>query len=507
LIRGVGRALLFLMGGACVARAQTLVVRDYGPGGGPQLLAQILRSPYTVVPPATGDHTVAKDSAYSRTLIVLARKVFVEGTVHGDLIVIGGDLYMHPGGRIDGRAIAFGGGVYESMLATIGQGLSAFRDFTYDVAPIPGGFALSYRALGATHHERALKLAGIYGLLIPSYDRSNGLSLPIGITARVPGTGLRLDPTATYRSQLGRLDARIAFTDSLRDGFGIGGSFGRSTFSNDEWIRSGWINSLHVLSSGNDTRNYFRATRGEGMLTWRSDSSSTTVATYAGVRGEHALTVRPGSNATGGPWSFVGRHGLDDMLRPNPRIDNGTIVSGIAGAAFDWTVNDLLARAQFDVEAGSLDPDAVFGIGSTDDRHFAQLTFDGSISFNTFGTQTLRFDGHAVLTTHGQSPRQRWAYLGGPGTLPPLELLELGGDQLVFVDGRYNIPLDRLQLPIVGAPLVTLRDAIGGAAVGEWPTIHQAVGARLSLSVIFLEFMADPATKRGHFDFGFSLLR
>jgi hypothetical protein len=243
LIRGVGRAVLLLVSGAVAARAQTLVVREYGPGDGPQLLAQILRSPYTVVPPAAEDYIVAKDSAYSRTLIVLSRKVFVEGTVHGDLIVIGGDLYMHPGGRIDGRAIAFGGGVYESTLATIGQGLSAFRDFTYDVASIPGGFTLSYRALGATHQERALKLAGIYGLLIPSYDRSDGLSLPIGITATVPGTGLRLDPTATYRSQLGRLDARIAFTDSLRDGLGIGGSFGRSTFSNDEWIRSGLINS------------------------------------------------------------------------------------------------------------------------------------------------------------------------------------------------------------------------------------------------------------------------
>ncbi len=507
MIRGVGRAVMLLMGGAFAARAQTLVVREYGPGDGPQLLAQILRSPYAVVPPAARDYIVAKDSAYSRTLIVLARKVFVEGTVHGDLVVIGGDLYMHPGGRIEGRAIAFGGGVYESMLATTGQGLSAFRDFTYDVASIPGGFALSYRALGATRHERALKLAGIYGFLIPSYDRSNGLSLPIGVSARVPGTGLRLDPTATYRSQLGRLDARIAFTDSLRYGFGIGGSFGRSTFSNDEWIRSGLINSLHALSSGNDTRNYFRATRGEGMLTWRSDSSSTIVSTYAGIRGEHALTVRPGSNATGGPWSLVGRHGLDDMLRRNPPIDNGTIVSGITGAAFDWTTNDLIARAQFDVEAGSLDPDPLFGIGSTDDRRFAQLTFDGSISFNTFGTQTLRFDGHAVLTTHGASPRQRWAYLGGPGTLPPLELLELGGDQLVFLDGRYNIPLDRLQLPIVGAPLVTLRDAIGGAAVGEWPTIHQAIGARLSLSAIFVEFMADPVTRKGHFDFGFSLLR
>ena len=89
MIRGIGRAVLFLISGALSARAQTLVVRDYGPGDGPNLLAQLLQSPYTLVPPAGGDYFVAKDSVYSRTLIVLARKVFVEGTVHGDLIVIG----------------------------------------------------------------------------------------------------------------------------------------------------------------------------------------------------------------------------------------------------------------------------------------------------------------------------------------------------------------------------------------------------------------------------------
>ena len=77
-------------------------------------------------------------------------------------------------------------------------------------------------------------------------------------------------------------------------------------------------------------------------------------------------------------------------------------------------------------------------------------------------------------------PRQRWAYVGGPGTFPTLELLELGGDQLVYIDGRYNIPLDRLQLPFVGPPIVTLRDALGGAAVGRFPTIHQAIGSSLA---------------------------
>ena len=43
-------------------------------------------------------------STYTATVLVLGRDDTVNGTVHGDVVVIGGDLYMHPGGAIDGLA-------------------------------------------------------------------------------------------------------------------------------------------------------------------------------------------------------------------------------------------------------------------------------------------------------------------------------------------------------------------------------------------------------------------
>jgi hypothetical protein len=508
LIRRIALCVLFIAFRTFDASAQnTVVFRDAGPGPGPELLVHALAGPHSVVAPASSEYLVRKDSTYSRTLVILGRNAVVEGTVRGDVIVVDGDLYMHPGGQFDGRAVAIGGGVYESMLAKTG-GVTAFRDFAYDIAQTPDGFELTYHSFQMAGDAGIVQWPGLYGLLLPSYDRTNGLSLGAGVDLTPKGLGFQLTPRVTYRSQLGRLDPSLGANARLTRGLGLVADVGRSTFSNDAWIRSDLINSLHVIGFGNDTRNYFRASRGDARLVWFADSSIRALSGYVGLRGEHAVSVRPDTGASGGPWAFRGRRGADDMLRPNPQIDNGKLASLLFGGAGDWLIETITAHAAVDIELGRARLDSMAGRPLASDRTFGQLTIDGTIEFPTFGTQYLRFDGHAVLTTRGTTPRQRFAYLGGSGTLPPLDLLELGGDQLVYIDGRYNIPIDRFRLPAVNAPpVITLRDAIGGADIGRAPALHQAVGVRLSLSAAYAEFMIDPATRKNHFGFGLSLVR
>ena len=501
--------VLFLAVRALDASAQTkIVLREQGPGPGPELLAGALTRPYAVVAPPTSDYLLRKDSTYSLTLLVIGRGAVIEGTVHGDVIVVDGDLTIHPGAQIDGRAVAIGGGVYESALAKTGP-VSAFRDFSYNVSATAEGFALSYHANEAySEAAKTLEWPGVHGLMIPSYDRTNGLSIPIGIDLNASALKFQLTPRATYRSQLGRIDPWIGATANPGSNVGVAASFGRATYSNDSWIRSDLVNSLHVISFGNDTRNYFRGTRGELRVTAFADSAVSMLSTYVGIRGEHDLSVRPDTGAPGGPWAFRGRKELDDMLRPNPQIENGKIGSVIVGGAGDWLIETVHARAALDVELGRASFDSIAGKTPMADRNFGQLTFDGTVDFPTFGMQTLRFDGHVVLTTRGQTPRQRFAYLGGSGTLPPLDLLVLGGDQLIYIDGRYSIPIESVRVPVLNSPLViTLRDAIGGAAVGRAPAMHQAIGARLSASLAYVEFMTDPATRKHKFGLGVSLLR
>jgi len=508
LIRRLALCVLFVAFRTFEASAQTKIVfRDAGPGPGPELLVRALAGPHSVVIPASGDYLLRKDSTYSQTVIILGRNAVVEGAVRGDVIVVDGDLTLHPGAQIEGRAVAIGGGVYESALAKTGA-VTAFRDFVYDIAESGSGFELTYRALGGVDEPRPVQWPGLYGLLVPSYDRTNGLSVPIGVDLTVKSLALQVTPRLTYRSQLGRVDPSLAAHARLTHGLTLVADVGRSTFSNDVWIRSDLINSLHVITVGNDTRNYFRATRGEARAVWFADSSVRFLSGYVGLRAEHALSVLPDSGATRGPWAFGGRRDVEDMLRPNPQIDNGRIGSVIAGAAGDWLIETVATRAAVDVEVGRATFDSVAGSPLAIDRTFGQLSFDGTIEFPTFGTQSLHFDGHAVFTTRGATPRQRFAYLGGSGTLPPLDLLALGGDQLVYLDGRYLIPIDRIRLPVANAPpIITLRDAIGGADIGRAPSLHQAIGLRLSLSAAYVEFMVDPATRKHHFGFGLSLIR
>jgi hypothetical protein len=158
-------------------------------------------------------------------------------------------------------------------------------------------------------------------------------------------------------------------------------------------------------------------------------------------------------------------------------------------------------------------------------RSFAQGTLDGRIAFPTFGTQSLQVDGHVVVSWAGEpvstvipfpgtpgieqrgAPRQRWAYIGGWGSIPTLGLLERGGDELIFLDGRYNVPIDRVQLPFIGPPVVSLRSILAGADVQRWPSLAQAVGIRLAVSSIYGEWLVDPANRHNFFRVGLSIVR
>jgi hypothetical protein len=497
--------------GAASGRAQSVQLRNAGPGSGPAFLSLALASPHTLIEPAAGPRVLRADSTWPNTVISLGRTVIVEGAVHGDVIVVNADLYVHPGGNVDGRAIAIGGGVYESALAHT-AGAVAYRDATYDVAAVTGGFALTYRSLSGPPADTAVvSLPGIEGLQIPFYDRSNGLSLPIALVVTVPRVPIQIQPGVTYRSQLGRLDPSVVASVNPGGQTSARIAVSRGTFTNDAWIWSNLVNSIEYLLVGDDARNYYRATRAEATVSRNWSSTGWTLEPFVGARAERARSVRPDSSAESGPWAFLNRHDVDDVLRPNPPVEPATLYSVLAGAEWTGTSQDVVARARIDEELGTTATIAgvqptLNGTGPSSGSHFAQTTLDAGIAFPTFGAQRLKVEGHAVLTL-GSVPRERWAYLGGPGTIPTLGLLERGGDRLVYVDARYEIPVARVTLPLVGSPVVTLREALGGAGASGFPTLAQATGLRLSASVVYLEVMVDPVSHAVFKGLGISLAR
>src|SRR5689334_10898207 len=175
IMAGEGLRTLHAQGGPSV----DIRFADLGPGAGPAVLGRAVLAPHVAIGPAVQPATLRRDASYPTTVIVLGRDAIVEGAVRGDVIVVGGNLYMHPGGRIAGRAVSIGGGVYESMLARIDGGISSYRDFTYDIAVSNGIYVLRYREVVA-RETSPVSWPGVFGFSIPTYDRSNGLSIGVG---------------------------------------------------------------------------------------------------------------------------------------------------------------------------------------------------------------------------------------------------------------------------------------------------------------------------------------
>src|SRR5690242_12599950 len=145
---------LFLVASSVAAQQPSstpprLYVRHPGPGAPGRILGAAVAAPYVLIRPAMGKARLLRDSTFDTSVIVLGADADVASVVHGDVIVIGGDLFLHPGGAISGRAIAIGGSVYNSALASVQGERLSFPDVTFDAIGTPQGIALDYRGAAA----------------------------------------------------------------------------------------------------------------------------------------------------------------------------------------------------------------------------------------------------------------------------------------------------------------------------------------------------------------------
>lgn len=487
-------------GQAAPAAAPPVTVVGGGDRAGGRLLAAALARPHLLRMADGGTAALPRDSTFASTVIVLGGSATVASRVDGDVIVVGGDLFLHPGGAIRGQAVAIGGCVYNSTLATVRGDRVCFRDGTFDAErDANGAVTLAFRDLDAERRPW-VALPSFFGFQVPSYDRVNGLSLGWGPTFVVTRLPVEIDPRVTYRSHLGEVDPSVAVRAGAGARYGALVSAARGTYTNDAWIRSDLVNSVGVLGFGIDTRNYYRADRVEGRLTRAFEPAPAAgVDLFVGVRGEAAESVGPDSLAVRAPFSFFGRRDRrNGMLRFNPQGQAGRIHSALLGMSADIERPDLAATGAFAVEV----PFDAPGGG-----RFVQATLDAATTFQAFGRHSVHAGIHALATGGDPTPRQRYGYLGGSGTLPTEELLEFGGDEMLFVDGLYMVPLDRVQLPLLGAPAVGVRYAAGSAGVRELPRFTQNVGVRLTLSLARVDVMVNPATGDTNVGVGVAVLR
>ena len=347
------------------------------------------------------------------------------------------------------------------------------------------------------------------GLRVPSYDRADGLSFPWGPEISLANEHIRVDPTVTYRSHIGKFDPFVTANLRTTSGILLDLAGGRGTFTNDDWIRSDIVNSLAALFVGSDSRNYFRADRGWAILSKEIGWPAITITPGIGARFENDWSIGVPVAHTNAPWSMFGKTNRLKMRRPNPFIYDGHIASGLGRVLAEYESAGVkgsflgLIEHAFDTppilasQIGCTTICSAGASGLTED--FTQVTLHGSVGFPTFRTQRFDFRGHVVLTSSDLTPPQRYAYLGGAGTLATVDLLALGGDKLFFVTGEYSVPIERIQLPVIGSPVVSLIYSAGAAGVGELPDFIQNIGVGLGVKLIKFEYYIDPNYKKTSF--------
>jgi hypothetical protein len=479
--------------------AQIITLADGGPREATRELRGILARPYRVIVGTDSVLALPRDSTVTETVIIIGvPRVTAASTVRGSLVVVGGDLWLQPGVRIDEHALVFGGGVYATMLGTVGGRAIAYRDFTYDVAAVPGGYTFTYRALSSNEFQR-FELPGAYGVRVPAYDRVNGLSLPFGPRFWLDSTHFSVEPILTYRSDLGDIDPEVRATMFVSRISAVELTAKRTTLTNDGWIHGSFINSIASLFTGSDVRNYRRADRGEIRYRRDIERENGTITPFVGAQTERSWSVGPGPGATSGPWSLFGRKDEEEgMRRPNPAVLRGRTSSVIGGGDGELQFQDVTVTASSLVEV-ALDAPA--------DSRFVQTTVDGRVRFPAIRDHQFQVEIHSLLTFGDIAPPQRFSYLGGSGTLPTVRLLSMGGDQLLFVESRYTIPIERISVPFLGSPSVSLRHMIGSAGVDRLPGFVNNVGLRLAWSLLKADFVIDPETRDTDFSVGLSFAR
>ncbi|MBV9880884.1 MAG: hypothetical protein JO180_10340 [Gemmatirosa sp.] len=494
-------AALALLGLTGVAHAQrpadttraAAYVRDAGPGVVGRLLREALARPNVVVMPADTGIVLGRGTDVATTLVVLRGPARLEGRVRGDFIVLG-DLVLRPGAVVEGRAIAIGGEILNSSLAAVRGERLVFRDVGFAVAAErPETYALDYRSL-ERHPVPIVSLPGAFGVRPPGYDRIDGLSIALGPEIALDTGRVLIDPTVTYRSHLGAVDPAVDVTWQPRRRVTVTARAARETRTDEAWIRGDLVNAVTSFFAGSDVRNYHRVDRGEATIAREWETTSGYVTPFIGGLAERAWSVARDSSARSAPYSVLGRTDREEgMLRPNPAVSGGRIVSALGGVRLRVLAGPVVAAATVRAEVPFGVPDGA--------RRFVQFTGDGQIAFPTFRTQHFDAFAHFVGSSGGPVPSQRYAYVGGSGTIPTMGLLEQGGDELLWLESRYAIPVTAIRLPFAGSPTVTLRHIVGGAGVSRLPDLTQNVGIRLALAALRIDYVIDPA-HTGRHDFG-----
>jgi len=467
------------------------LVDSHGAVSGPVVRAVLAQPHDMLCARDTTKLTLSKGANIPRSIVLVAHGAIVEDTVHGDVMVIGGDLFLHPGSHIDGHAIAICGGVYASAQASVRYGVVIEPCEKLKLTADGPTVALEYWPRGIAP-PFAIRFPGIfYGLRVPSYDRSDGLSVGYGPSLNFDSLHLHIAPLVTYRSNLGHFDPSLNINWRFLTLLGE-----RSTVTNDAWSRPNYFNSTATFGTGSDARNYYRSDHVSLTATHTyGDAKSTNIVPFIGVNDEFDRSVGPDLHSRHYAWSLINPLDTSGIRRVNPPITRGRIISTLAGFKGQWSgeAGGPSATGSFGLEVPFTSP-----VSGT----WVQSTLDADLKIPAIADHTFEFITHDIVTAGHAAPAQRFGYLGGAPTIPTLFMLQKGGDDLVWLSASYLIPVHIFTIPLFGPPQVGAYYATGTAGVRHLGQFTNNIGPQAIIGIFQFVFLVDPATGKHDFAVG-----
>jgi hypothetical protein len=425
----------------------------------------------------TRDTVLARGVSVPGNLLILEAAVRIAGEVQGDVWVVDVDFFLRPAGRIAGDVTVLGGGFYSSQLAQV-EGETEYRSLErLRVMPEDGGYVV----FAALELPPAIELDGQYGFHLPIYERVNAVTLGWGGTGRLLDVPWRpeLSVTLRYRTGPAKFEGSLAqyWNPSARFRFGI--EAGRTTESNEAWIRRQWVNSLFFFITGDDFRDYYRADRVAAALEFRPRPEIR--VRFAG-RWEEARSLDARDvTVLFGP----------DTVRANPSVERGDTYGVSGSVEFERVGRGSRTAASVTLEGASADVAGDFSFLHAEGQFGLRRTFARRHGLELFAI------GRGDLA--GRLPSQRWSAIGGIGTLPTLPILSRRGPRLLFAEATYAFSV--FGAGGFGSADLLLRGSLGSAwSEGATPRFEENVSLAARVLGVELGVAFGPSTIGGDWE-------
>lgn len=386
-----------------------------------------------------GDAVIKKDDVITSNVVVKAGDLTVFGKIEGDVLVVGGDIYVREGGRITGNAKVINGDVVRDEGGTIDGYIDQTSSRAESYREEEKKFTRSSTRLNANWVSETTNLDNF----IFRYNRVEGIFLGLGSEKRYYWDG-RKDYSVHgsvgwgFKSHRWRYNLGIARQFTLYNSdeksselLEVGVEGHSLTDSKDQWIIGTHENTAAAFFIHEDYRDYF----GREGLTIHTGYFTQQDYVAAQAKIEYNLDKYISlTNKT--DWALFGG---DKRFRENPLINDGSMRSVLASIGYS-----TVTKTMHGPEGWSLYTTA----------EYAGRSLGGEFDFSQYVLDVRRYQPlgrydniNARLrfgTSNGDVPLQKTFEIGGLSTLNGFPFKSDAGNRMILLNAEYIINGDFL---------------------------------------------------------------